>query len=260
MKKAVEIGTPPWSRNEIAEKLEEFTKIYAERPIKENACGMRSSHMFAVWFMLKQLNPDLIVECGIWKGQSTWLIEQACPDAKIVSIDINLSSREYVSQNVTYSSRDFSKQDWTGVTDRSVAFFDDHQNAYERVKQCYWYGFKNIIFEDNYFTKGGDCYSMKQAFAHTTPADHLNGVNDPVTKVHANSFDEKMLRKHLEIYSEFPPVFIPNKTRWDADWDRDIYPTPDPLLTTVDKPELQVYLDEAMFYTWICYVKLKPTL
>jgi len=132
------IGNPPWSRSEILDSIDEFSEIYSNRPIIDNEGGMKAPHMFALWFMAKNLSPDLIIESGIWKGQSTWLLETACPEAKIVSIDINLKFRTYISKskNVTYSNKDFSEHDWSNISDRSLVFFDDHQNAYKRLQQC----------------------------------------------------------------------------------------------------------------------------
>ena len=183
--------------------------------------------MFAVWFMVKQLSPDLIVESGIWKGQSTWLLEKACPDAKLVSIDLNLGRRQYISDHAIYSDKDFSEHDWSDVTDRSLVFFDDHQNAYKRLQQCKWFGFKHIIFEDNYPVKQGDCYSLKKAFsnagfepAHSQTECSRKGILsklrrrlarfirlDPIAltpqydavKIKPNNIDAKMLHKHLDI-------------------------------------------------------------
>ena len=104
-----EIGSPPWTREEILACLDEFSALYSRRPIKDNQGGMKAPHMFAVWFMVRKLAPDLVVESGIWKGQSTWLLEQACPDARLVSIDLNLGHREYVSKTAVYLDKDFSE-------------------------------------------------------------------------------------------------------------------------------------------------------
>lgn len=281
----ISIGSPPWSRESIINSLEEFALVYAHRPIKENIGGMRAPHMFAVWFMVKQLVPDLIVESGVWKGQSTWILEQACPNAKIVSIDLNLSQRKYISEKAIYSDRDFSSQEWPDVTERSLVFFDDHQNAYNRLIQCHWFGFKHIIFEDNYPVTQGDCYSLKKAFSnagfrHAASKQSLTGngffsksirkvlgkmgihaenVNSFASgrSVSANSFDAGMLKKHLEIYYEFPPPFKVESTRWGDDWADPDYPTPEPLLTTPKTIIQDLLLKEAKYYTWICYAKLK---
>ncbi len=246
---------------------------------------MKAPHMFAVWFMGRKLSPDFIVESGIWKGQSTWLLEKACPRARLVSIDQNLSYREYISENSVYSNRDFSEQDWSDVTDRSLVFIDDHQNAYKRLQQCKWFGFKHVIFEDNYPVVQGDCYSLKKAFANAgfepvqskKPLLH-DGVASKVlrrcaqlidlgpisltpqyetARIPANNIDSRMLRKHLEVYYEFPPVFKTDKTRWGDEWNEETYPTPRPLLERPTKPSHELFRDEARYYTWICYAKLR---
>jgi hypothetical protein len=264
--------------------LDEFEAVYADRPIKDNQGGMKAPHMFAVWFMAKRLNPDLIVESGIWKGQSTWLLEKACPGAKLVSIDLNLKYREYISDRATYSDKDFVEQDWVDISDRALVFFDDHQNAYKRLQQCKWFGFKHIMFEDNYPISQGDCYSLKKAFANAgfEPANSSKMPNNnifskilrrsallasinPITltpqyetvKVRPNNNDSRMLQKNLDVYYEFPPVIKSCKTRWGDEWEDGSYPTPAPLLEQSDKSTRKLFVDEAVHYTWICYAKLK---
>ena len=273
------IGCPPWSRADILQRIDEFSSIYADRPIGDNYAGMKAPHMFAVWFMAKSLQPDLIVESGIWKGQSTWLLEVACPQAKLISIDLELDAREYISDKAIYSDRDFSEQDWSEITDRSLVFFDDHQNAYRRLQQCKWFGIKHAIFEDNYPASQGDFYSLKKAFssagfdpvAPTAGSARalldrlagrfgrslldLSGQYETI-RVSPNVIDARMLEAHLETYFEFPPVIKPERTRWGDLWD-DSYPTPEPLLKRPEKPSHRPFLEEAKWYTWICYVKLK---
>lgn len=255
MSNLAEIGAPSWSRDEIIESISEFSTIYAERPIKDNQGGMMAPHMFAVWFITKKLSPDLIVESGIWKGQSTWLLEQACPRAELFSIDLNLGLRKYISERAVYSDRDFSEQDWLAVTDNSLAFFDDHQNAYSRVQQCSWFGFKHIILEDNYPVKQGDCYSLKKAFANA--GFEPSGKQGAEGSVDKNDIDSRMLNKNLEVYYEFPPVFKSATTRWGDAWDDESYPTPEPLLAESSDDSHRVFVDELLSYTWICYAKIK---
>ena len=283
--KVIRIGDIPWTRDDIEDRLGDFLELYKDKPIQDNAGGMKAPHMFAVWFMLKKLNPDIIVESGVWKGQSTWLLRQACPDARIIAIDLNLEVRDYIDNTVIYSDKDFSEHDWSDITERSLVFFDDHQNAYKRLQQCKWFGFKNIIFEDNYPPSNGDCYSIKKAFSHAgfEPENSIQKKNEgsffkrkfrkvfekmgitPITltpqyenvKVSPNSHDAKMIEKNIEIYYEFPPVIKTEKTRWGDDWDEVNYPTSEPLLKGLKSPSMQIFIDEAIYYTWICYVKLK---
>jgi hypothetical protein len=71
MENCKSIGTPNWTREEMIASLDEFVTLYQERPIQDNTGGMKAPHLFAVWFMMRKLAPELIVESGVWKGQGT---------------------------------------------------------------------------------------------------------------------------------------------------------------------------------------------
>ena len=84
---------PSWNKEDILEELKLFIELYKNRPIKTNIHGMMFPHMFAVFFILRKLKPEFIIESGVYKGQSTWLIEKTLPQTEILSIDINLKQR-----------------------------------------------------------------------------------------------------------------------------------------------------------------------
>ena len=270
------IGKQPWSRDDLRNKLKEFAELYKQRPIANNEGGMRSPHMYLVWFALQKLKPKAVVESGVLFGLGTWFFEKACPDAKLYCIDLNLSRIQYKSPKAEYFDRDFSTIDWNHLPkDETVLFFDDHQNAYERVKTAKWFGFKHLIFEDNYPAQQGDCYSLKKAFMHAgfqlrplPPRNFIAKLSlwlrtmlampTAVPKgIPPNDVDAEYLKKNLEIYYEFPPIFQDEFTRWGDPWHQDNYPTPEPLLQSMEEDYQQIFKDEAAYYTWMCYVKLK---
>jgi len=159
------LGQLPWTNVELIDALDEFAQLYAQRPVIDNSGGMKSPHLFCAWFVMKKLQPKVIIESGVWWGQGTWFFEKACPQAEIHCIDPNLAQIRYRSPNATYYCRDFSDIDWRGIpADETVLFFDDHQNAYTRLQIARWLGFRHLIFEDNYPASRGDCYSLKKAF------------------------------------------------------------------------------------------------
>lgn len=210
--------------------LEEFAQLYAQRPIKENSGGMKSVGMFWVWFTTKMLQPDLIIESGIWHGQSTWLLEQAAPRANIISIDINLDRLKYKSHNVTYTTTDFSQLNVGDITDlNTLCFFDDHQDAYARLHQAHHKGFKHILFDDNYPVSAGG----HQTLAHCLVDKHKT----------------QRIHELCDCYTMFPNI-AQNITHCGGI----IYKTEK--LNLNIPPHLGFYKHDAPSYRWTTYVRL----
>ncbi|PWA36925.1 hypothetical protein CTI12_AA595300 [Artemisia annua] len=172
--------TVEWTTKDLLKGLEEFVPIYETRPIKNNMYGMGFDHSFGLWFMARWLKPDLMIESGAFKGHSTWVLRQAMPDTRIISVTPRHPEKylkkgpAYVDGNCTYFAGkdfvDFGKVNWAtvmkkhGITDlsRVLIFFDDHQNELKRLKQALKAGFSHLVFEDNYDTGTGDHYSLRQ--------------------------------------------------------------------------------------------------
>lgn len=161
----------------------------------------------------------------------------AAPNAKIFAMDILLDKRVYISDKITYYDTDFSNHNWDALNkDNTLCFFDDHIDAFERIKYISQKGFKYVIFEDNYPTGEGDVISLK-------------------TKFDIDDKDSDYLRSIIKTYYKFPPIIKLPKNRWGKKWDT--YPTKPPILSSVEKDNYQVYKNEADNYTWLCYVELK---
>ena len=157
-----------FERKELIEDFKEFQVLYEKRPFESNEGGMRLGHSFALYCILRKINPSLIVESGVLKGQGTWLIENICPNAEIICIDIYPDKRKYTSKKAKYYTDDFRHLDWSNIPENSLAFFDDHQNAVDRLIYAKWCGFKHLIFEDNYpGSQDCDFYSLKRAFSNS---------------------------------------------------------------------------------------------
>jgi hypothetical protein len=243
------------SRNAMLGSIPEFLELYEGRPLSNNFGGMGLNHSWALWYIVKHLAPKIIVESGVWKGHSTWIIENGAPDATIYSFDVDLSHVEYKSPNAIYTERDFTQFNWSGInTGEGLCFFDDHQNSYQRTIQSSWLGFKHIIIEDNWPINEGDCYSLRKAFAGTGAPSlqmsrkHLGfpptrakrfmkerslsriGLNQNML-IEPNSWDVANLEKRLTSYSEMPPVFLESRSQWGPKWEGN-YQTVGPLLKT----------------------------
>lgn len=172
--------TVEWGPKDLIKGLEEFVPIYETRPIKNNTYGMGFDHSFGLWFMARWLKPVLMIENDAFKGHSTWVLRQAMPETPIISISHHHPNKylkmgpAYVDGNCTYFTEkdfvDFGSINWGNVLEKHgvlninqvLIFFDDHQNHLKRLKQALKFGFRHLIFEDNYDTGTGDHYSLRQ--------------------------------------------------------------------------------------------------
>ncbi len=276
---------PNWSLDEIIKEIDYFSKIYPDRPIKNNNGGMMFSHMFAFYFLLKKINPEFVIESGVFKGQGTWLIEKTLPDAKILSLDIKLNYREYISKKAEYSNIDFKYHDFANINpDKTLVIFDDHQNALERLKDSKWFNIKHIIFDDNYPPNKGDFYSLKKAFKgsgfkinQNILFERLKGIiiflsyqvkslflkNYPYPDNHRfrsnsvipNLNDLKYLNKNIDLYYEFPPIFMPKKYI-NEPIENELFKDTKSLLSDDHKDKYHDAFNEKDNYNWITYIKL----
>lgn len=156
----MKLKKPFWHNKNLDYELNNFIKLYSQRPIKNNIHGIRINHAFAIYFILKKIKPEFVIESGVYRGQSTWLIEKTVPKAKKLSIDLNLNNRKYISKNVKYSKIDFRYQNFQRIPKKTIVFFDDHQSHIERIMQCKNFKIRHIIFEDNYIKNHGDFYTL----------------------------------------------------------------------------------------------------
>jgi hypothetical protein len=163
--------TEDWQsqRPALLEALREFAALMKRRPF-QNEEGLRGVSAFALYWFIKQIKPTVVFEVGVWKGFSTWIIEQAAPQAEVYCFDpifffehlINPAKlgQTYRSTRAHYSHQDFSCAEVREITarhSRPLAFFDDHQNKLPRLLQCKDAGIKDIVFDDN----TQDCYTHR---------------------------------------------------------------------------------------------------
>ena len=273
----LEKNIPVWAEKPL-DFLNDFTSLYKTRPIKNNKGGMKFTHMFYFYLILKNLRPELVIESGVYKGQSTWLIERTLPNSKIISIDIDLNKREYISKKVEYRSLDFKYNEFKNLPNNTLVFFDDHVNHVERIKQSNFFGIKNIVLEDNYTDNKGDFQTLKQVsnnynFNHKpgflslvktyfqftniivkkifsskyNSNIDLNHINQRIRDAFHNKETLSYLNNLIETYYEFPPLISGNKNNEMIK---------KPILHETPKDIIE-YSDELFDYNFMTYIKLK---
>jgi hypothetical protein len=235
------IGSPPWTDDDLRSSLRDFIEIYSSMPIKDNSGGNRSVGLFYIWFCLKQLDPVVIIENGVWKGATTWLFETTIPSAKIYSLDPSLRKRQFISNRATYSDRDFSQGGWENVNEQALVFFDDHQNQLVRLTQSASFGFKYLLFDDNYPEYCGDRPLTLEAILERRQSEGFDippGARD-------------FLLSSIRTYYIFPPIFPhdePISSEKSLILEKPLFPE---LL-----PFYEVYLRDMSTYRWTTFVEL----
>ena len=182
MKQNIDIGLLMNNFKITERDLEEFCLLYKDRPIKTNKGGMGAPDMFSLWLTLKRLNPECVVESGVFKGQSTWLIRNTLPECEIICLDPEIKKDiAFVdkSKKTTYYCGsdfiDFSQLEKNKISTNSLIFFDDHVNAFERVIQCYEKQCKLVFFNDNYPVGCGSHLTIEHVLGMD---ERFEGLND----------------------------------------------------------------------------------
>ena len=268
------------NKKELKKYLFDFYRLYKNRPIKDNKGGMFFGNMFGLYYFLRKIKPRFIIESGVFKGQTSWLIEKVLPNSKILSIDPDLSNRKYISKKIRYSNIDFKYQNFKNIPKNSLVFFDDHQNQIERLMQCKWFGIKNVVFDDNYSIGKGDLYTLKHAYHHKGFNHYLTFksmiksliifismilkkkifknyyfsndiLKSRLRDQKPNKFDFHYVNKNIDKYFEFPPIFkLKRKVK-------KIEKTESPIFTENYKKYFNLSDTELNSHSSVTFVKLK---
>jgi len=226
----------------LLELLPEFMEIWEERPIKENYFGMTFNHSFGVFAIARILNLPNIIESGVWKGHSSYILRKACPYARITSLDIDFGNLVYTDESITYLREDFGHVDWSQVDpSETLCFFDDHVSALQRLYEMKWWGFRFAIFEDNWPAGEGDSYSVRHILDHYAHDKLERFSNRKITLKSVvkralfesvltryyfhqhllrreNNADYIALNRNIDSYWEFPPLVKYPENNWGGSW------------------------------------------
>lgn len=208
---------PEWAcYSAMRSEVPKFVRLYKRRPIKSNTRGMRLQHSFALYYILRQLQPTTVIESGVRNGHSTWIIRQALPHARIISLDPKRPWKRLPRVNYFVGDEfvDFGDVAWRelGVDpERTLVFLDDHQDAFKRMFKQNRIGFRHFITEDNYDYLRGDAQSLSWICQTRNRSTWPGYALDNFGKKKKMSWDDhlvqsKTLHFALETYYKFPPV------------------------------------------------------
>jgi hypothetical protein len=130
--------------------IRDFFDLYQGRALTDNTHGSGFHNAFWIYLISRALKPGLIVESGVWKGHTTWLLSKACPTADLYGFDKNLKHLEYDQLNANLHEYDWGTFKFPDFNpDQSLIFFDCHVNHAQRLIEAKSKGFKHLLFDDN---------------------------------------------------------------------------------------------------------------
>jgi hypothetical protein len=141
---------PQITKNSSKDIVDDFFRVYTSREKTDNTHGSGFHNAFWLYTIARVLDPELIVESGVWKGHTSWLLSKACPDADKYGFDISLNKLEYTNLDTQMFQQDWQTFSFPSFDpDRALIFFDCHVNHAQRLIEAHSKGFKHILFDDN---------------------------------------------------------------------------------------------------------------
>ncbi len=233
--------------------LDDFMDNVYDGFLSENNGGMKSPDMFTMYVMLKELEPDVVVESGVWKGQGTKIIREAVgEDCKIICLEPRILFGYQDDGDTDYhmgeNFKDFSELDLSEYKEEKiVAVFDDHINAVKRLEECKLKEIDYVIFNDNYPVNCG---------SHVT-LEHVINKDGRFMKSVKNSEESiKQVKEMIKEYKIYPNIFPGKIKTGEGYFDCESYfKAPFKKEDVIEK--YKPLYEEKESYRWNTLVKLK---
>jgi hypothetical protein len=226
-------GAPLLERDFMLAELPLFLKVYSQRPVLDNKYGTQFGHQFAMWCAVRKVRPRHIIESGVNKGQGTWILRQAAPDAQLILLDPRDDGILYrdMRPDTRYFTgmhfQDFADISWSRLrvdVSRTLVYFDDHQAGVVRAHQATTRGFRYVMMDDNYDRDKYDNLSLKVAcyvklgrYARRDIMfkDNFGQTTHPLGYAELQLVDA-VWERHIAHYMEFPLPWAPDDKRYDT--------------------------------------------
>ena len=138
------------SSNAIATIVRDFYDLIPTSPVPAKKGGNGFNGCLQIYAVARLLQPKVIIESGVFRGQTTWVLRKACPQATIFCFDVDLSNLKYKDRDAIYSQADWSGFDLSAIpASETLCFFDDHIDQGRRVLEARARGLTRLLFDDN---------------------------------------------------------------------------------------------------------------
>lgn len=131
--------------------IRDLYEAWLNSPFRTQSGGTRFNNMLWLYTTARAYNPTLIIDSGTFQGASAWALKRACPNASVLSFDIDLSNVISNVKGIDYIQGDFSCKDLQDYDcTKALAYFDDHLDQVKRLIQAAERGIGVALFDDDY--------------------------------------------------------------------------------------------------------------
>ena len=139
-----------YNKSRVLKYIEEFDYVFSKSPVKEHESGFGYNEGVFFFTILKIINPELVIESGVMKGFTTYLIDAATNGScRIFCYDINFDNKIFNSPKARYIKSDISKEVPIIKNLKTVALWDDHTSQLDRLKFSQKLKIKYNFFDDD---------------------------------------------------------------------------------------------------------------
>jgi len=130
--------------------INEYEKIYRDSPVKHLGSGFGFNEGLYLFSFLKITKPSDVIESGVMRGFSTYIIEKATKNnTRIHCYDISFNRLEYKSKKAIYNKCDISIKTPAFLGNNIFAIWDDHVSHYDRLQFSFAKKIKYNLFDDD---------------------------------------------------------------------------------------------------------------
>ena len=134
----------------IPQFVDEYCKVFSKTPILDLNSGFGFNEGLFLFCIIKVVRPTLVIESGIMKGFTTYLIDAATDKNSTISCyDISFENIEYKSKKAKYFQNDISKTPPNFKNEKVLAFWDDQTSQLDRLEFSIKNKIKYNIFDDD---------------------------------------------------------------------------------------------------------------
>lgn len=130
--------------------IAEFLQSLAHCPVEQTRGGGGVNAALLLWSMARLIDPAVIVESGVFRGFTSWVLREASPGAEQYAFDITFAELKHRVQGVHYVEQDWISMNVRAPEDRpGLVYFDDHVDQWRRIREAVERGFRYLIFDDS---------------------------------------------------------------------------------------------------------------